>query len=318
MENAGTSGAQLVEYANDISIALATAAHAGTSHVPERRALQVRSEYAAHLAQVRQKLEAYITNDETRAQVLAQFERYRQGYRKHYSAWLSAKSRIMSTMIAGPSNFPVRRMEKANRSEDNRRNDLTRWHDRAMKAIIRILTPATDPLEELRAQLAKRERYQLQAKTINAAIRKGKKLDVEKRVEMLVTELKLSEATARKLLEPDFCGRIGIPDYSLRNNLANIKRIQGRITELEAKERVRETMRAERSEMPDGGRMVENVELDRLQLIFPGKPSDAIRTLLKSNGFRWAPSEGAWQRQLTQNARYAAQHVIARIEEATP
>lgn len=27
---------------------------------------------------------------------------------------------------------------------------------------------------------------------------------------------------------------------------------------------------------------------------------------MKSNGFKWAPSQGAWQRQLTKNAIYAA------------
>lgn len=129
--------------------------------------------------------------------------------------------------------------------------------------------------------------------------------------------------TAHKLLEPDFAGRIGIPAYSLQNNLANIKRIQGRIAELEARERVKEVLRAEGEELTErnarefkGGRLVENLELDRIQLLFPGKPSDTIRTLLKANGFRWAPSEGAWQRQLTNNARSAARNVIARIEEA--
>ena len=32
--------------------------------------------------------------------------------------------------------------------------------------------------------------------------------------------------------------------------------------------------------------------------------------LLKQSGFRWAPSSGAWQRQRTENARYAAERII--------
>ena len=42
---------------------------------------------------------------------------------------------------------------------------------------------------------------------------------------------------------------------------------------------------------------------------FDGKPDEATRALLKANGFRWSPSQGAWQRMLNDNGRYAAQKV---------
>ena len=42
-----------------------------------------------------------------------------------------------------------------------------------------------------------------------------------------------------------------------------------------------------------------NREDNRLQVFFDGKPDADTRAELKSNGFRWAPSVGAWQRQLT-------------------
>jgi hypothetical protein len=47
-----------------------------------------------------------------------------------------------------------------------------------------------------------------------------------------------------------------------------------------------------------------------LRLIFPGKPSEPVRIALKSYGFRLAPSEGAWQRQLNNAARYGAECVL--------
>ena len=34
------------------------------------------------------------------------------------------------------------------------------------------------------------------------------------------------------------------------------------------------------------------------------------RAVMKSNGFRWAPSQGAWQRQLTGNARHAGRSAL--------
>lgn len=39
-----------------------------------------------------------------------------------------------------------------------------------------------------------------------------------------------------------------------------------------------------------------------------------MKQVLKSRGFRWAPSQGAWQRQLTDNAIYAAKIVTGGTE----
>jgi len=61
------------------------------------------------------------------------------------------------------------------------------------------------------------------------------------------------------------------------------------------------------------GDVIENYDENRLQIIFPGKPDEATRAKLKRNGFKWAPSQGAWQRQLTGNARYVLQHFITEV-----
>ena len=47
-------------------------------------------------------------------------------------------------------------------------------------------------------------------------------------------------------------------------------------------------------------------EDNRLRLYFDEKPSEEQRSKLKCNGFKWAPSVGAWQRQLNDNAIHAA------------
>ena len=52
----------------------------------------------------------------------------------------------------------------------------------------------------------------------------------------------------------------------------------------------------------------------RLQLFFEGKPEQKVRDILKSNGFKWAPSQSAWQRQLTNNSRYALERVIEQLK----
>lgn len=59
----------------------------------------------------------------------------------------------------------------------------------------------------------------------------------------------------------------------------------------------------------EGGEVVIDIEDDRLRILFDTKPDDETRTKLKKATFKWAPSRGVWQRQLTQNAVYAAKLV---------
>ena len=61
----------------------------------------------------------------------------------------------------------------------------------------------------------------------------------------------------------------------------------------------------------DGGRVEANSEKNRLQIFFDEKPDEDVRRDLKGWGFKWARNEGAWQRQLTDNAIYAASRVKA-------
>jgi len=51
----------------------------------------------------------------------------------------------------------------------------------------------------------------------------------------------------------------------------------------------------------DGTEIVENKDIGRYQITFPGKPDAETRNYLKSHGFRWAPSSGTWQCYNTAN-----------------
>lgn len=65
-------------------------------------------------------------------------------------------------------------------------------------------------------------------------------------------------------------------------------------------------------------RVLHNVEENRLQLFYPGKPESETITKLKSRGFKWSPRNKAWQRQLTPNAILALPDVIASKGLHTP
>ena len=65
----------------------------------------------------------------------------------------------------------------------------------------------------------------------------------------------------------------------------------------------------------EGLKVVENAEAMRIQLIFDEKPDANVRAILKDNGFRWAPSQNAWQRQLNESGKWAAERVLKKLKE---
>lgn len=99
------------------------------------------------------------------------------------------------------------------------------------------------------------------------------------------------------------------PSWVLSNLGANIRSVKRRI----------ETM-ARLSAQPvqpdisgDSWKLTENREVNRLQFVFDGKPSDEIRAVLKSHGFRWSNLNKAWQAFLNGHARHQARRVIETV-----
>ena len=116
-------------------------------------------------------------------------------------------------------------------------------------------------------------------------------------------------------MKPDYCGRIGYRGFELSNNNAVIRSTQQRLELLKSQwatvEKVGQDRTIEHTDL--GIKEVHNYVINRVQLIFPGKPEADTRTLLKGRGFRWSPREGAWQRQLNANGLAAAQDVISTL-----
>lgn len=144
-----------------------------------------------------------------------------------------------------------------------------------------------DAVDKLRDKVAKLKKTQDQMVRVNRALRAGKTDDEI----AALTDIGITAALVAKLREPDFCGRTGFADYQLKNNSANIRRLEQRIEELAAK-----AVTPAREPETIGHVRIEESE-NRVRVFFAGKPSEAVRSLLKSAGFRWSPTVGAWQRQ---------------------
>lgn len=101
------------------------------------------------------------------------------------------------------------------------------------------------------------------------------------------------------------------PGWELSNNNANIRRIKERIEDLtRVHEKKYESIGFE------GGRIVVNKEINRLQIFFDDIPDSEIRGEMKSRGFKFSKyNNNAWQRQLNDNAVYAAKKVVEKFEK---
>lgn len=212
-------------------------------------------------------------------------------------------ARVPSILIAGGANFPVRQKEKQNAARDR---NMAEWRDiQGLLDKIRSTgmggISADDPqaIAKLESKLAGLEQSQERMKDVNAYYRKHKSLD---NCPLLspeqIEQVKADMARSWRLEDKPY------PTWMLSNNSAEIRRVKGRIESLTA----HKSARYEGWEF-EGGRVEANTGDNRLRIFFDEKPDEDTRAALKSSGFRWSPNAGAWQRQLTDNALYAAKHL---------
>ncbi len=210
-------------------------------------------------------------------------------------------------------------------SEGRHRRDLKRIDDNMRKSVeadrksgyytnkakhiendTTIYSDDPEAIVKLKEKIQSLENNQQTMKDCNKIIKSKKLAEIEK-VEALQGK-GLTERQAIEIMAPDYCGRIGFASYSLTNNNANITRNKKRLAQLVKLEGDKTTEKE-----VNGVKIVDNVEDNRLQLFFDGKPSDAVRKDLKSKGFRWSPRNGCWQTHRSEWANRKAKDVIEDI-----
>lgn len=282
-------------------------AHHGTSFSPKRRAQSCVTDYELEL------------NSDLQSMPESERGRYSEGYKKHLFAWLSAKSRCLSSMITGPANFPVRRNEKALNSEHNRSVEFTEWREKAIKSIRR-------KIENDKPEAQKNaERWD--------KIRKGLERSMTTIVEI---DNGINTYSARQLFVSSITGVVktlakNADTEMLERSLMLIKEWNEKankpiITEKNSIWKLQEVCEANREKKVDreiaesneyevnGVKVVKNFQAERLQLFFDGKPPYETISSLKKAAFKWSPSNQCWQRQLTSNAVSAAERLLSSIQ----
>ena len=238
-------------------------------------------------------------------------------YARRLAQWTNDYNRNQasypSQFIAGAGNFNMRKHNRQMSREDSL------WEEyRQIEAILdKIRSVGTGPVDladpHAREMLTERLNSQRQmledAKTANAYYRKHKTLEGCP---------SLSEKNRAWLTRPGvFASGDGspislygspFPAYELASIRGKIERTEQRLAELDRREQ--QAAEPQTGTAFDGGQIVRNIDLNRLQILFDAIPDADTRAALKQNGFRWSPKNQAWQRQLTDNAERAARQVL--------
>lgn len=232
-------------------------------------------------------------------------------YARRLAQWTNDYNRNQasypSQFIAGAGNFNIRKHNRQMSREDSL------WEEyRQIEAILdKIRSIGTGPVDladpHAREMLTERLNSQRQmledAKTANAYYRKHKTLEGCPG---------FTPEQAANLTGPDsFDIRVHgspFPAYELASIRGKIERTEQRLAEIERREQ--QAAEPQTGTTFDGGQIVRNIDLNRLQILFDAIPDADTRAALKQNGFRWSPKNQAWQRQLTDNAERAARQVL--------
>jgi hypothetical protein len=246
--------------------------------------------------------------EEVREKGLYMADKYAQRLADWYNKLFAIDMRCPSVMIAGGSNFPVRKKEKQVAALDKHYalyGELQGYKEKIKKLASSsniIKSSDSNAIEKLKTKIEKAQELQATMKAVNAYFRKH-------------GTLKGYGDGEYDNFAIDSMHGVPFPPYCLTNNNAKIRAAKQRIKELEE---VKASTHGEDIETEiEGLKIVENTEAMRIQLIFDDKPSAEVREVLKSNGFRWSPRYSAWQRHLNSNGKYAVEKVLEILKNSS-
>ena len=235
-------------------------------------------------------------------------------YARRLAQWTNDYNRngasCPSVLICGPANFPTRKKQRQNAREE------TLWAERkTIDALLdKIRTVGSGPVDL--ADPHAREMLQDKLQQLQALLDRDKALNAYYRKHKTFAGFPGMDANAAERLTASFADTRArrpwidkpFPDYELTSLRGKIKRVQARLADLDKLQAA--AQQPDNTTKFDGGEIVRNAEENRLQILFDEIPDADTRDALKSNGFHWSPRNKAWQRQLTQNAEYAARRVL--------
>ena len=312
------------KFANDLDINKLERSLHWLSFDPKGRAKREQESYAniiaelynSHLEQAKQTgaLEAYnATFDKGYSYIL-----------KNYLEMVGIRARTFSTAITGGAGITERKIasnEKLMRSEHERLQKHIDLQEKLQERLAKIAknkpadqyeegdvikstdNNATTKLQQKLKMLQDRKTMLKNGVVAAKEYQKSKDISVFKQynIDSETTEQIINHIDkGGKPTEKDMYSWFTMP-YLNRD----IKEVENRIATLEKNQ-----AKGTDETLIEGGKIVYNGEAQRLQIFFDGIPSKEVREALKSHAFKWAPTAKAWQRTLTENAKYAVRQYL--------
>ena len=320
---------QLVSYtpekfANDLDINKLERSLHWLSFDPKGRAQREQESFGNSIA------ELYTSNLEQAKQTGA-LEAYNDAFDKGYSYILknylemvSIRARTFSTAITGGAGITERKIasnEKLMRSEHERLQKHIDLQEKLQERLAKIAknTPA-DQYEEgdvikstdnnaITKLQQKLKMLQDRKTMLKNGVVAAKEYQKSKDISVFKQYNIDSETTEQIINHIDKGGKPTEKDmyswFTMPYLNRDIKEVENRIATLEKNQ-----AKGTDETLIEGGKIVYNGEAQRLQIFFDGIPSKEVREALKSHAFKWAPTAKAWQRTLTENAKYAVNQYL--------
>lgn len=301
--------------ASDLSQEAAESAYRNMSFRPKEAGNRDIAAYVESVNSLHKEMMDLAQTPEQKAVAQNEMERYRQGYIDRQMGIWAARSKTASPMITGPAKFPVARNEKAISAEDKRVREFLEWNENAKSSIRKKILDArstqqveSDDWRRLKADISDsiatiraidNSQGGFDRSLFTSSI-KGKieRLAARGNTKLVNQALDFVREAQSKMKKPIFTDRNSI--WRLREEAKSVEEAPKPTGE--------ETLATY-----EGARIVDNKDDARVRIYFDGRPKADVANELKRNGWRWAPSEGAWQRQNTNAARFNAKQIMDRF-----
>ncbi len=207
-------------------------------------------------------------------------------------------------------------MEKRNRWTDNKYAAFREWREKALKAILRQIEDAKPEAQKLEENWDRiKKSILISAKTITdidsgTNTYSSRPLFVNSITGLIKRMAENGQAEhVRRAVElvREINGKHEKPIITEKNAIFEL------VTVAEEKQADNKAL-AERENKTfdfEGGKVIINYAIDRIQIKHEVKPNAEVITALKKSAFKWSPSQQVWQRQLTLNAQYATEKLTS-------
>lgn len=177
--------------------------------------------------------------------------------------------------------------------ELQQRADELRARAEAIEKNRAIFSDDPDAVEKLTEKIKRLQERQDLMKKANALVRKEDRKGLR--------ALGFSDSQIENLFTPDFCGRLGFPDYALTNNNANIRRLKQRAEQVERRQAMED-----KTEEIEGIKIEYSPSENRIRVRYPARVDSETFRQLHAHGFRVLRSEsdGAFSAYYNASALY--------------